>query len=97
MKQNEAQAALVLQERPKLKVTVYTTPNCVQCEQTKRYLNVNEVEYSVVDLSENPEALQMVLDLGFTASPVVITDDENWSGFKLDNLSKLAAKVNGTE
>lgn len=74
-------------------VTVYTNPNCVQCEQSKRYLDVNNVPYSVVDLSENPEALEMVLSLGFKAAPVIISDDDKWSGFRLDRLSKLVNRT----
>lgn len=70
-------------------VTVYTNPSCVQCEQTKRWLNLNEIEYSVVDLSSDAEALEMVLGLGFKSAPVVITDTDKWSGFKLEKLAQL--------
>jgi glutaredoxin-like protein NrdH len=78
-------------------VTVYTNPNCVQCEQTKRYLNLNEVEYSTIDLSTDEKSLEMVLGLGFKAAPVVITDDDMWSGFRLDNLSKLVESLRTDE
>jgi glutaredoxin-like protein NrdH len=70
-------------------VTVYTNPNCVQCEQTKKWLNLNEIEYSIVDLSSDTEALEMVLELGFKSAPVVITDTDKWSGFRLDKLAQL--------
>lgn len=70
-------------------VTVYTNPSCVQCEQTKRWLNLNEIEYSIVDLSSDTEALEMVLGLGFKSAPVVITDTDKWSGFKLEKLAQL--------
>lgn len=74
-------------------VTVYTNPNCVQCEQTKRYLNLHEVGYSTVDMSTDEKALEMVLGLGFKAAPVVIADDDMWSGFRLDRLSKLVESL----
>ncbi len=70
-------------------VTVYTNPNCVQCEQTKKWLNLNDIEYSIVDLSSDTEALEMVLELGFKSAPVVITDTDKWSGFRLDKLAQL--------
>lgn len=70
-------------------VTVYTNPNCVQCEQTKKWLNLNEIEYSIVDLSSDAVALEMVLELGFKSAPVVITDTDKWSGFKLEKLAQL--------
>lgn len=70
-------------------VTVYTNPDCVQCEQTKKWLNLNEIEYSIVDLSSDAVALEMVLELGFKSAPVVITDTDKWSGFKLEKLAQL--------
>lgn len=73
-------------------VTVYTNPSCVQCEQTKRYLNQKGIEYAVVDLSTDDDALKMVVDLGFKSAPVVITDDDKWAGFQLAKLAALAEK-----
>lgn len=72
-------------------ITVYTNPNCVQCDATKRYLNSKGVEYRVVDLSKDPQALSMVSELGFKAVPVVITETDKWSGFRLEKLQDLAA------
>lgn len=73
-----------------MSVTIYTNPNCVQCDQTKRYLDQKNVAYDTVDLSTNEEALKMVLDLGFKAAPVVITPTDKWSGFRLNKLAELA-------
>jgi glutaredoxin-like protein NrdH len=72
-------------------VTVYTKPNCPQCVQTKRVLDRNKVAYSTVDLTEDPESMKMVQDLGFASAPVVITDTDKWAGFKLDKLNTLVA------
>jgi glutaredoxin-like protein NrdH len=76
-----------LQTSTPLEITVYTNPNCVQCIQTKKYFDANEVPYSVVDLSEDKAALDMVLELGFTSAPVVIANKEKWSGFRMGKLS----------
>jgi glutaredoxin-like protein NrdH len=70
-------------------VTVYTTPSCVQCETTKRFLDRNAIPYVTVDLSEDVEALAMVKSLGYSAAPVVVTENGHWSGFRPDNLKSL--------
>ena len=74
-----------------MSITVYTNPSCIQCEQTKKYLTSKELAYDVVDLSENPEAMEMVMGMGYKAAPVVIAGDSHWSGFRPDIIAKLAA------
>jgi glutaredoxin-like protein NrdH len=74
-------------------VTVYTTPSCAQCETTKRLLDRNHIDYSVVDLSKDEEALTMVRGLGYSAAPVVIAGDEHWSGFRLERLNGLVTQL----
>jgi glutaredoxin-like protein NrdH len=71
--------------------TVYTTPNCVQCNQTKKYLDRENVPYTTVDLTQDQEAMDMITGLGFKSVPVVITETDKWAGFKLDKLSALVA------
>lgn len=73
-----------------MSITVYTSPSCVQCEQTKKYLTAKDLAYDIVDLSENPEAMEMVQELGFKSAPVVITSEGNWSGFRPDIITRLA-------
>lgn len=70
-------------------VTVYTTPNCVQCEQTKKWLDRNDVKYSVVDLSKDAAAYDKVTAMGYKAAPVVEGPHGTWSGFRLDLLAGL--------
>lgn len=72
-------------------VTVYTNPNCVQCEQTKKYLDKEGIEYTVENLQsdENYEKLVEFVNQGFKAAPIVVTDTETWSGFKLDKLKEI--------
>jgi glutaredoxin-like protein NrdH len=49
------------------------------------------IEYSTVDITVNAEAFDMIVSKGFKAAPVVITDDDAWSGFNPDKISELAA------
>ncbi len=72
-------------------VTVYTTPSCIQCESTKKMLTKNEIEFSVVDLSEDVAALEMVRSLGYASAPVVVAGDKHWSGFRPDMITSLAS------
>lgn len=71
--------------------TVYTKPSCVQCDMTKKMLDKIGVEYDTVDITQNPVALAMILDMGFKSAPVVITDTDSWAGFNPDKINSLAA------
>lgn len=72
-------------------VTVYTLPNCVQCESTKKLLTRNEIAFEIVDLSEDEQAMDMVRELGHQSAPVVIAGEKNWSGFRPDMITALAS------
>lgn len=71
-------------------VTVYTKPNCVQCEMTKKVLTRDGITFELVDITQDAQALQMVQDLGFASAPVVITDNDKWAGFRADKLASLS-------
>lgn len=73
-------------------VTVYSKPACVQCTATYRRLDSAGVEYRVVDISRDPEALDKIKGLGYLAAPVVITGTgDHWSGFDPDRIDALGA------
>ncbi len=71
-------------------VRIYTKPSCVQCDATKRMMDKLGIEYSTVDITKDPEALDMLTSKGFSSAPVVITDSDAWSGFNPDKISRLA-------
>lgn len=73
-----------------MSVTVYSKPACVQCNATYRALDKEGIEYSTVDISEDPEAFDMIKGLGFVQAPVVIAGDDSWSGFRPDKIEKLS-------
>ena len=74
-------------------ITVYTKPSCVQCAATYRALDNKGIEYEVRDLSIDENALDAVKALGYLQAPVVITDEEHWSGFRPDKINALAARL----
>ncbi|EFR31064.1 glutaredoxin-like protein NrdH [Eremococcus coleocola] len=72
-------------------VTVYSKPNCMQCNFTKKYLDDKGISYKSVDIFEDASALEHVQALGFQSVPVVEADDEPaFNGFRPDLLAKLA-------
>ena len=71
-------------------VTVYSKPACVQCNATYRALEKKGIAYETVDLSQDPDALERIQALGYMQAPVVVTDEEHWSGFRPDKIEKLA-------
>ena len=77
-----------------MSITVYTKPACVQCNATYKALDKHGVEYTTVDISEDSEAREYVISLGYLQAPVVVVNPEtHWSGFRPDAIKALAASV----
>lgn len=71
-------------------VTVYTKPNCMQCNFTKKYLTDKEIKFQTIDITESEEALAKVKGMGFQAVPVIVGENEEaFYGFQPDRLAKL--------
>ena len=81
-----------------MQVTVYTTPTCPQCEMTKKVLTKSNIEFEVVDLSTDPEAMAYVKEeLGYAAAPVVVAGTQHWSGFRLGALQNLTSAIHSED
>ncbi|WP_405375266.1 MULTISPECIES: glutaredoxin-like protein NrdH [unclassified Microbacterium] len=74
-------------------ITVYTKPSCVQCNATYRALDSKGIEYNILDVSADADALEHVKSLGYLQAPVVVTDEDHWSGFRPDKIDELAARL----
>lgn len=72
-----------------MSVTVYSKPACVQCDATYRALDKRGIDYSIVDISQDPGALEMVRGLGYLQAPVVIAGDTHWSGYRPERIAAL--------
>lgn len=76
-------------------ITVYSRPNCMQCEMTKMWLKQNDIPFEAVDIEANPGALELLKHYGYSSLPVVAIDDElsdeskTWSGFQIEKLEDL--------
>lgn len=79
--------------------TVYTLPNCVQCVMTKRALDASGIEYDVVDLTKDDQALEAMRERGFTAAPIVTVEPAGiaWSGFQPDRIADLSLELEQQE
>ena len=74
-------------------ITVYTKPACVQCTATYRALDKAGIESSVVDISQDAEARDYVMALGYLQAPVVVAEDSHWSGFRPDRIKALVTSA----
>jgi glutaredoxin-like protein NrdH len=76
-------------------ITVYSKPSCVQCTATYRALDKLALEYTVVDISQDDQARQVVMAMGHLQAPVVVvTTGEtttSWAGYRPDQLKALTA------
>ncbi|QTU83421.1 glutaredoxin-like protein NrdH [Carnobacteriaceae bacterium zg-C25] len=71
-------------------VTVYSKPNCMQCNFTKQFLLDNDIDFIVKDVEEDAVALEEVKALGFSSLPVVVIEgEEPFNGFRPDSLEGL--------
>lgn len=72
-----------------MQITVYSKPACVQCRATYRELDKLHLDYTVVDLTEDAEAMAFVESLGYASAPVVVADESHWFGFRPDRVAAL--------
>lgn len=79
-------------------ITVYTRPDCQPCKATKKKLEQLGADYTVVDVTEDADALDLIRDLGYLQAPVTVVrdgDDEiHWGGYAPDKLRWAANATN---
>lgn len=72
-----------------MSITVYTKPDCVQCNATYKALDKAGISYAIVDISVDEAAREYVMALGFSSAPVVVTESDSWSGFRPDRIKAI--------
>lgn len=73
-----------------MKVTIYTTQNCTYCNQTKQLFNDNNIEYSEVPVTGNPDAINFIREsTGQMGVPVIVIDDNILVGYDETKLKEL--------
>lgn len=75
----------------KATVIVYSKPNCMQCQFTKKYLENKGIPFEVKDVEQSDQAIDEVKKLGFSSLPVVLAEGlEAFNGFRPELLNRLA-------
>lgn len=72
------------------KVIVYSKPNCIKCEMTKKELVKLGVEFVLEDLTDekNAEILNNFKEKGFREAPITVIEETVISGFNPISLKK---------
>lgn len=76
-----------------MKVTLFSTPNCMQCKMTAKQFEKRGIIFDSLNLENHPEILEQFKGLGYTSAPIVLAGDMSWSGFRLDKIDRLAKKL----
>lgn len=72
-------------------IIVYSKPNCMQCQFTKKYLENKGIPFKEKDIDQDVEAVDEVKKMGFSSLPVVIAEGiEAFNGFRPEMLNRLA-------
>jgi glutaredoxin-like protein NrdH len=72
-------------------IILFSKPNCPDCDKTKSFFKKNNIEYRLFDVSEDKGAFLAMNRMGFESAPVVITDNNIWSGYQLKLLKTLTS------
>jgi len=68
-------------------VTLYGRAACPPCARTKKLLEQGGVDFLYVDVDNEPAALEGLTELDWvTALPVVVTPDQQWCGYRPENI-----------
>ncbi|MGA2401184.1 MAG: glutaredoxin family protein [Syntrophobacteraceae bacterium] len=72
------------------KIKIYSIPGCSLCDQAKKYLSEKGVDFELVDVSTDSEALQEMKKLsgGARAAPVISVCNKVLVGFKRQELEE---------
>lgn len=70
-------------------IAYYTQSGCGSCIATKRTLDKLELEYEVIDVTEDEDAREELRNLGVSQMPVVIAGDRVITGYRPDLLKEL--------
>ncbi|WP_279051999.1 glutaredoxin-like protein NrdH [Cedecea davisae] len=73
-----------------MRITIYTKTDCVQCHATKRAMESRGFTFDLISLDQNPEAADDLRARGYRQLPVVVTEQESWSGFRPDMINRLS-------
>lgn len=56
-------------------IIVYSKPNCMKCEMTKRLLSEYGIPFKVVDITQDPDVIDTIQGYGYGSLPIVVYND----------------------
>ena len=71
------------------KITVFFFFYCMQCKMTKKFLEQNGADFEEINIDEQPDKIDYVKGLGFTAAPVIEAGETVFSGFQPNKLKAI--------
>lgn len=75
------------------KVVIYTQEGCGPCTAEKLWLKDNGIDFEEKNIRENPQYLDEIVELGASATPATVIEDENGSevvlGFDQEKLGAI--------
>lgn len=77
-------------------LTIYSKDRCPQCEMTKKWCTDKKLPFIIINTDGKSEILTYLKSLDYRSLPVVIDlkFDESFSGFRPDELKKMALARN---
>lgn len=72
-----------------MNITVFSQPGCTPCARVKAWLNSKNVDFTERNVQEDADALDTILDLGYSGVPVIMAGDKHWSGIDLAKMKEL--------
>lgn len=76
-----------------MSIIIYTKDNCVQCHATKNAMDKKGIHYQLINLDREPAHLETLRSLGYRQVPVVMAEQDHWSGFRPDKIHALSHAV----
>lgn len=69
-----------------MNVILFTKPSCGGCIASKRHLDRRGIGYETRSAIEHQEYLR---SLGYMQAPVIVTEDDHWSGYQPNKIDKI--------
>lgn len=70
-------------------IIVYYTPSCMQSRATIHALEARGIAFEEIDLTHDSEAHRTIEMMGYRRAPVVVADQDHWTGFRPDRIGTL--------
>lgn len=75
--------------------TIYTTTTCSDCPGAIRRLRKHGVEPTIIDVTADPQAYELIAEMGYRRVPVIVRRDDageiadHWQGHRPDKLLQI--------